>query len=295
MKDVMSDDSNFINRQFDDFRKNYISFTENEYTIDQLQNDPPVFDAYFCGSDQIWSSPTIPYMLQFGNKNAKRLSYAASLGGMVFHNKYQKYLIKKYLKSFDYISVREKDGVSELTRLGVPNVKEVLDPTFLLPKEQYNSIVHKTEKKDYIFIYLLGNKIDIDIALIYEWADKHNLEVVYAAAQGRSDKYTKIYPSVNEWLGLINNAKYIITNSFHGMALSIIFEKKFMIIPLSAEYSRMNGRVFGILDRFNLKSRCYNGNFDNIVYEIDYHSIKKQIENEKLHVIKDLDRILKYE
>lgn len=292
MEDVMSDEANNSNRKFDEFRKKFISFTESEYTLNTLKRNPPAFDAYICGSDQIWSSPTIPYMLQFGNRHIKRLAYAASLGGIVFDNKYQVRLIRKYLKRFNYISIRELDGVDELNRLGITNAKLVLDPTFLLSSELYRNIAVNPQRSNYLFLYLLGNKIDLNVNLIYEWASKNNLEVIYVASQGRIDNYPKITPTVNEWIGLIDNAKYIITNSFHGMALSIMLEKQFMVVPLSEEYERMNGRIYSILKRFNLMNRCYKGNFKNIHSEIDYKSVRKQIQAEQFEIRTEIKAII---
>ena len=279
-------------RKFDDFRERNILFTDSEYSRSSLRSKPPRFDAYVCGSDQIWGVPSEEFMLQFAPKDAKCLSYAASMGGLKFTNKYQQFLLKKYLKRFDYISVREQDGLDVLTNLGIKNAKVVLDPTFMIPVETYRKLAVKPEDEDYIFLYLLGNKTDIDVNRIFEWAASKNLKVVYALSQGRAGSITNVTPTVNEWLGLIDNAKYVITNSFHGMALSMKFQKQFMAVPLSGSYARMNSRIYGILDKFNLRDRCFDGSLDKLTAPIDYDRVEQIISAERDRTVSEIRSIL---
>lgn len=283
-----------VNRFFDKFRDEYLSLTDNIYSEKDLINNPPIFDVYLCGSDQIWNLPSIPYMLQFGPKSAKRLSIAASMGGVHVTNKYLKSLYKKYLKNFNYISLREKAGTDEIKALGREDAETVLDPTLIFSKEVYQKIALYPEKKDYVFVYLLGNEISFSVDKIFGWAKEKDLDIVYVAAQGRNDDYPKEYPSINEWLGYMYNAKYVITNSFHGMAFSIIFEKPFMVIPLSSNHVRMNDRFTEVLGKFKLNSRLLSGNFDEIFRPIDYISVTKARQKEASKFLKKIDSVLKY-
>ena len=280
-------------RDFESFRTNYISLTPLEYSDKTLVNNPPIYDAYICGSDQIWSAPSIPYMLQFGAKKARRISMAASMGGIHVTNKYLIHLYKKYLKRFDYISLREEEGTKEIKALGRMDAETVLDPTLYISKEEYLKLATYPQKKDYVFVYLLGNKISISIDEIFGWAKEKDLDVVYVTAQGRVDEYEKIYPTINEWLGYISNAKYVITNSFHGVAFSIIFEKQFIALPLISIYARMNDRLKEVLGKFNLQSRLFSDSFEDIVNPIDYTSITLQRMKEACNFSSKIDSVLK--
>ena len=82
------------------------------------------------------------------------------------------------------------------------------------------------------------------------------------ASQGRLDSYEKIYPNVDEWLGLIQGAKYVVTNSFHGTVFSVIMNRKFLTILLCGAFTRMNGRFIDLLSRLGLENRIYSRNMD---------------------------------
>ena len=75
------------------------------------------------------------------------------------------------------------------------------------------------------------------------------MEVKYVSSQGRVDSFKKEYPTIEDWIQLIENAKYVITNSFHGMAFSIIMNAPFIVIPLAGSFVRMNGRISLLLVR----------------------------------------------
>ena len=83
----------------------------------------------------------------------------------------------------------------------------------------------------------------------------------------------KIYPSPQEWLGLIHNANYVITNSFHGCVFSVIYRKKFLYLPLTGEKETANERVFSFLDKVNLKSRVMKSSLLEIDKKIDYNLV----------------------
>ena len=106
------------------------------------------------------------------------------------------------------------------------------------------------------------------------------MEVKYVSSQGRVDSFKKEYPTIEDWIQLIENAKYVITNSFHGMAFSIIMNAPFIVIPLAGSFVRMNGRIYDILSMLKLKSRIYKDNLDILLSEIDF---SRCINASKLH------------
>ena len=111
------------------------------------------------------------------------------------------------------------------------------------------------------------------MAEVYAWARSRHIEVKYVASQGRQDAYDKIYPNVDEWLSLIRNARYVVTNSFHGMVFSIIFNKPFVVIPLARSFTRMNDRIFDTLSAVHLTERIYKNSLDILLDPLDIRAI----------------------
>lgn len=268
-------------RNFDAFRSKYIKLSDKEYNQFEILKEPPVADCYVAGSDQIWSSPNPIYMMYFGEKSIKRIAYAASMGVVPYNNKANIHKFKKYVKNIDIVTCREDEAVKICKKLGRVDAELVPDPTFILEKEKYQDIAVCPPDKDFLFVYMLGNSCDVDVSQIFEWANNRKIAVKYVTAQGKTDNFPKEYPNVDEFLGLIVNAKYVITNSFHGMAMSIIFNKNFLVIPLSGELSKMNSRINTTLSNFGLTKRIYKDSFDNILENINYTNINHILNNKR--------------
>lgn len=96
----------------------------------------------------------------------------------------------------------------------------------------YNENSFEKRSKKYILVYNLVSKSNIDIGKIKKFADKRQLDVVYVTGHGQVDSENKLYATIPEWLYLIDNAEYVITNSFHGSIFSSIFHKQFVVFPL---------------------------------------------------------------
>lgn len=276
-------------RGFKDFKEANISMTSRIYrSSDELQNNPPLADVYICGSDQIWGGEDPIYYLNFGDLKTKRLAYAPSFGHKPYPESIEK--IRSYLAMFDVITVRELSGIGICEELGFNNVECVLDPTLLLTVNDYKILEDVVETgRDYILLYLLGNSIDYDLDEIYEYAKMHNLEVRYVCSQGRIDKYSKEYPSIPQWLYLVNHAKYIITNSYHGAIFSILYNKQFAVIPLIGDYKKMNSRFETIFSLCKIENRYLkHGQFDMIQNPIDYKFINEILELKRGHITRNM-------
>ena len=261
-------------RSFENFLEKNIPSTQNIYTTKTLFANPPDADAYICGSDQIWGSGLVPeYFLQFAKQGVKKIAYAPSLGGYIPSSN-EKAKIKQYLSSFSWITLREKQGVEVLKSIGIADCEKVPDPTLLLTSEDYRKLYDNQNffeiKRPYILLYLLGNPIDLEIRSIYDFAQQHGLEVKYVASQGREDSFEKIYPTIEHWLYLIDNADYVITNSFHGTVFCLQYHKKFLTIPVCGPLSRMNGRVMDLLNEYSLTERLYTNDLGVILSSIDF-------------------------
>ena len=226
-------------------------------------------DACVVGSDQTWSGIWGYYFLNWAPAGAKRIALAPSVG----HKVYSKNEIAEahvLLEKFDLITVREDNGVDFCKEAGRNDAIKILDPTFLLTSSEYLKIEknHK-QQSPFILLYLLGGEIEVKVEEIYSFAKRENLDVVYVASQGREDDYPKYYAEVGEWLSLIRDAKYVFTNSFHGMALSLIYHKNFLVFPLVGIMKGMNGRINDLSSILSLNN-IYKNSLDAVKNSINY-------------------------
>ena len=281
-------------RGFDDFRRKYIPSTETEYTQHRLLEDPPQSAAYVCGSDQIWGTPSPVYFLQFGPQSSKRIAYAPSMGGIKPQGKARQTMIA-YLRRFDFLSSREQSGVDALHEMGFPEATLQPDPTLLLPVEVYRDMEVKPQpaERPYLLLYLLGNETDVAVGEVYGFAERHGLEVRYVASQGRTDEFPKLYPTVEEWLGLIDGASYVITNSFHGTVFCLQFNTPFLVLPVKGVIARMNNRIYDLLGKYGLSERIYQGSLERLFERVDFQTFNAVRAREAENVSNIFSNLLK--
>lgn len=248
-----------IKRNFQLFKDKYLSVSDKEYVPLELYTNTPKADAYISGSDQVWNYPNPIFFLDWCPTGKKRIAYAASFGKKDIPD-YQVEVYSKLLGRMDLISVREKSGVGICEKI-VPNKEciQCLDPTLLLSKEDYMSSIQIEEPltdKKYILLYLLGNKCNVNFSLLNDFAKEKDCEIIFVPSQGCVlSMYKPTYPSVEQWLGLVKNAAYIITNSFHGTAFSIIFQRDFFVFPLVGGDVKMNDRLTSLFDTLEIENR----------------------------------------
>jgi hypothetical protein len=261
-------ETNDNSRYFDDFRNRYIAQSDEQFTtLKQLRQNPPIADVYVVGSDQVWNFFGNPvrrfrnvihaYFLDFGTSQTKRASYAASWGVKKISREYIKE-ISPLLSKFDYVSVREENGIDLCRQCGV-NAKWDADPTLLLSADVYRELykenpVNKPQGK-YLVLYAVNNNSKIDIQAVYDFAKSKNLEVVYITGNGTVDKYPKVFATIPQWLYLIDNAEYVITNSFHCCVFSILFDKQFAALALNGKNAGMNSRLDSLFKRCQIEPR----------------------------------------
>ncbi len=256
-------------RQFEVFRQKYIAQSKVFYSsLKELQANPPEADAYIVGSDQVWNFWSMPiekcknlihtYFLDFGSGNTKRISYAASWGRTNLLNE-EIAEITPLLKRFDYVSVREKNGIELCSKCNFDRAEWVCDPTLLLSAETYRKIYCESEirrkEKKFLLLYMLGNECDFDIKTAYEFAAKKNIEVVYVSGNDLTANSQKTFATIPEWLYLVDNAEYVITNSFHCGVFSTIFHKQFGIVPLTGTCAGMNARLSSLFELTGIDER----------------------------------------
>lgn len=215
------------------------------------------FDALIVGSDQVWRSIYVPgienYFLDFAKTwNIRRISYAASFGTIEpEYTMKQIEICGNLLKMFDSVSVREQGALQVFNKFGwnVDSVEVVLDPTLLLNKVDYENIIkNKQQGISYLFAYVLDKNIDNDIA-IQKVCESQGIEKRTIA---NIQEENVSLPSIEEWLWLIKNAQYVVTDSFHGMVFSIIFHIPFVVI---ANNKRGTDRFESLLNILELEDR----------------------------------------
>lgn len=260
-------------RKFEDFRKEYLRMTEEIYSsLQELQRNPPEADVYICGSDQIWNNSlemkeTSVWYLNFGDKNIKRISYAASIGRDLQKKEYRRF--KKYLSHFDAISVREEGTKSLCEQLDVRNTQVTLDPTLLLPVNEYR-ILQKPPKDElntpYLFMYILNVTTCEEIywGMIDTFLRKSQLQLKVVCSSGYTqareliEGYHNIQATLPEWLYYIDNSRFVITTSFHGIVFCIKMHKPFLVVLLENRYSKGNDRIVSLLKSIGLSDRILN-------------------------------------
>jgi hypothetical protein len=219
------------------------------------------FDAIVVGSDQIWRPKYYRYIesayLSFAkNWKIKRIAYAASFGTdqWEYTNK-QTQNCKSLIKKFDAVSVREKSGVDLCKKHFDIKALHALDPTLLLDVSHYISLIEKgkvEKSKGDLFVYVLDknedtNKIEQKISSIFEYAP------FYSSIDNKTTVIKdKIAIKIEAWLRSFYDAEFVLTDSFHACAFSILFNKPFVVYGNAA---RGMSRFESLLQLFNLEDR----------------------------------------
>ena len=241
-------------KQFVRFKKQHLQMTRQCCSIEDIEKLPPV-DIDIVGSDQVWNPVLLgeyneAYFLNF-KTNAIKASYAASAGQDFFTSE-DLDIFTGYLKNFDYISVREKSFREKLQAHGISDVEDHLDPVFLLDREDYRKIERTKKTGPYILIYYSDEKRMTEKLALRLSKMKGGIPVYKIGKQKKKNGITGIrHLSVEEFLGMIDNAEYIVSCSFHACAFSIIFRKQFYAISAGDRSSRLNS----LLTLFNLSER----------------------------------------
>lgn len=268
------------------------------YTKNTIKDCVGKYDIYVSGSDQIWKPSVIhpAYVFEFLPENYSRISYASSIAVTNYPQWYGFYM-RKVLKNYKWISVREDASKEYLEKLGDLEVDVVVDPTMLLTKKDWEIITSAPQiKEKYVFVYLLGeNKYQRKI--INNFAKKRDLVIVYlphieghirACDIGFGN--IKLYDvGLSEFLGLIKYSEFVITDSFHAVVFSNIFEKEFFVLERAvlSNKSSMNIRIETLLhmldeeDRFIKKGKKLLQNYKKIDYECVKNKVNKNIQYSK--------------
>ena len=236
-------------------------------------------DAFITGSDQIWNPSHFSreYLLNFVPDNKKKIAYSSSFGVKKITGYYAK-VYKKLLSRFNYIGVREVDGIKIVKDLTGKEAKVVLDPTMLLKKEQWQEIAKKaviSDKtaltKNYILCYFVGNTVNYWDAVekIRQYLKKDIVIIPYNADSYEKNGILNIETGPNEFLWLIEHCDFLCTDSFHATVFANIFNKNYCVFKRfkDTDKASQNSRLETLLGMFDLKERLISveDNMESII------------------------------
>lgn len=296
--------------KFDEFRNNELKLSKQKYNYNlQMDYLNEKYDMLITGSDQIWNINLLDcdpiFFLPF-NFKGKKIAYACSINNGNVNERYTSEWLKQWINDYDFISIREKSGVDKIKSF-LENDKKIynaLDPTLLLSKNDFISLVGKPLRKEkYIFLYNMWTKNEaIQAARIL--SEKLNLPVYTILNQIdliRVSKCNMNHINVDiknigpkDFLNYIYYSSYTITDSFHGTAFSIIFNKEFFTLNshLDKTTYKNDERLENILNHDMLRERFVT--LDeiksyNLNKKIDYEVINKyrmSLAEKSIHLLK---------
>lgn len=272
---------------FEQFMKEHMNLSPEFINISQLNhyiqdND---FHAIITGGDQIWNASaldfSIAYFLPFSFPKTKKISYSPSFGNEEeWKPKDCATMLKALLADYDSLSVRDESGSKYVSELLGRNVPNVVDPAFLLSKENYEELAGDDPiiKGDYILYYSPHPDKDIESTAI-SYAKKHKLKIVTTTGEYYNCKGMKHHNNVGpkEFLNLIRHARTVCGKSFHLVVFCLILEKQFIAIT-----GESDARMHSILQRMNLQDHAIEKGANGagfVLSDIDWNDVKRRLED----------------
>lgn len=285
---------------FGKFKRNYLNISKEKYLSEKdFENFVDCADIYFTGSDQVWntgwnSGIIPPLYLNFVPDDKPRYAYASSFGKNILDEKYLEET-KKYLSKYKSISVREESGLDILRKqLGIDNAIRILDPTLAMPPEFWRNIAPKSKiKGDYILIYNLNKSKEFD-----EYAEELSKRTgmkIYRFCT-RFDQIFRngksiLIPDILDFITLVDNAKIVLTDSFHATAFSINLNTE----PICVYPDNYSGRLSNFLELVGCSQRHINdyNDFEVINRKVDFKKVNNILDEERKKVDEFLKEIIK--
>ena len=243
-------------RAFDIFTKKYLKIAFRRYgSNEELKANCPEADVFIAGSDQIWNclfpnGKDPAFYLDFVPEEKIKASYAASFAGSTLDEEYHN-MVKERVAYLDYVSVRESSGLDILKKIGINKGHQVLDPVFLLDKTCWNEFATEFYSEDYLFVYdFEGSEQIKNICL--QIAKEHKLKIYSINCTSSYVDKKFIYSGPKKFLSLIKHSKYVVSNSFHGTAFALLFEKEFVVVERS---EGINARMIDLLKNLAIPER----------------------------------------
>lgn len=278
--------------------KRYLKLTKNTYyEPSELLELSDTADIYVSGSDQIWDrrydniENVLPYYLNFTKK--RKYSYSSSCGEMQYYtNKNNETYVKilNELKTYSCITVRERASADDLNKCYPYKAEMMIDPTFLLSNQEWNAYLRPGKvKHKYVLVYgLYRNPALKEYAL--KLAHEKKMKIINICDMFDIMPHAKNIFNVSPFrlLELIRDAEDIVTDSFHGCALSINFKKELHIfMPLTSKV-----RIENLIQIFDLENRVVKENI-LLKSKINYQNVEDILGRERLRSSEYLNNIVR--
>lgn len=281
-------------KRFEQFWKNHFKLSIYYPTKESIISNPPQYDIYCTGSDQVWNpnftKSDTTFLLSFVDNNKRKISYSSSFAIKELPSDFVD-IYQKYLSMYTQLSVRETSGIDIIKGLLNRDAICVCDPTILVSKDRWLELSYKSKiniRKPYILVFMLGysfNPYPEVNSIIEQIQEKIGCNIICLDG----DKYdvfrlhTKVVKSAGpeEFLSLVRNATYVITSSFHGVVFSTIFEKAFTAI---INEDGLDSRIPDFLNKIGLynnavdyRSKCVKLSApckSDVLYDLKEYSIE---------------------
>ena len=280
-------------RCFDQFDYEYITFSRKNVLKKELKAEKR-YDYFIVGSDQVWNANWYKrrmkdiYLLSF-TSNEKKIAYSASFGTDCIPVGWREWF-KCNLATFKSISVREDTGQQIVYDLIGKSVQRLVDPTLLLSSDKWREIEKppvKQRNRDYILTYFLGKESEDAQNILKKYENEYEVLIL--------DRYSEnIVAGPSEFLWLIDNAKLILTDSFHGCVFSFLFNKPFLVFDRNDDELSMNSRITTFLKLFDLDRKHFENHLAKNIFEHDYNNgytiLKDEIAKAHLFIDNSLEK-----
>lgn len=276
----------FYHERFDKTAKKYTSANFNEIVVEEN------LDGFVCGSDTIFCPDEFGfddgYYANYSAMKGCSVSYAASFGDPHFTDETYKILDER-LKNFRAMGIRENQMIPYLKQHTEVPVQRVIDPTLLLTAQEYEQITAKPQEKEkYLLLY--ARRYSSKMEAYAERVAKENgwkiVDISLRATNAERGHKMAYEAGVEEFLALVKNAEYIVTNSFHGMIFSVQFRRPFVIFSRE----QCDNKIDELLQLFGLRDRMLVSGEEKFA-DIDYDDVHERIDSAR----RDSIRFLKME
>lgn len=263
-------------KAFDRFTAHYLPLTKQTYrSWEALASAPPDADLYIAGSDQIWNpvfqnGKDPAFFLDFVPEGKKRISYAASFAVEELSEEDQNRM-QPLLQRLDAVSVRERSAVTILEKMGIRSC-QVMDPVFLLKRSHWERLAVHPAEEGYILVYDF-DRSPVMSAIVKELAAKTGRKLVSLfPMEGADEVWQDAGPL--EFLGAIQNAGIVLSNSFHATAFSLIFQKEFYVINRE---EKINTRMRDLLGVVELENRLIGSTRELTAHQISWDDVNAHL------------------
>ena len=287
----------FRSQAFDHYRSEFLNFDKSFTLSTNNLKGAENYTTFVCGSDQIWNPNLYGvhpiWTMKFASEGSKKIAYAPSIGISTIPEEFIAEF-QENLKAYSYLSCREQEGANSLSKVMGKEVDVVLDPTLLLTPEKWHEFERPVDiKKPYIFCYLFG---DYDyIAEVKRRVKAYfELDIVclpYNLRELKADDIKLYDITPNQFVWLIENAKYVVTDSFHASVFSIKMSTPFVSLKRTSDNDKknMNSRLYTLLQTVGLEDRMVGENMVDDIENIIGRDIDFESANEKLAVYMERD------